>query len=61
MLYLFFYKDEISPLHFVSVEMTKSSVSQMPYLVTSSAVEKSHRIEQTVEISPFHCVSVEMT
>ena len=33
----------------------------MPYLVTSSAVEKSHRIEQAVEISPFHCVSVEMT
>ena len=33
----------------------------MPYLVTSSAVEKSRRIEQAVEISPFHCVSVEMT
>ena len=43
-LLFYFQKDEISPLHFVSVEMTQFRFT-ISNLVTSSVVEKSNRIK----------------
>ncbi len=41
-----FLKDEISPLHYISVEMTYSLIIYKQNIVTSTVAERSNRVEK---------------